>query len=191
MLGTSDHDRCQHRHSGGPRRRGGPRPVVEECGPRALRRQGRRTADLPLLRDRHGSARQGAAKPGARTASGDQQWRPGDLLSAGGQHRGRQDQFLRGAVAVAASRTRHDLAGGIHPDRGRQRPDQSARPVGAQYCLRRGRHLAGSRSRRGQRLAGAVQEPVAGVERGGGTRGLRPSRQQAGTRDHRGRAHSR
>src|SRR6267143_942262 len=102
MHGASDHHRCQHRHSGGPRRRGGPRPVVEECGPRALRRQGRWTADLPLLRGRHGSARQGAAKPGARAASGDQRPQPRDLLSAGGQYRGRQGLILRGAVVAAA-----------------------------------------------------------------------------------------
>jgi diguanylate cyclase (GGDEF)-like protein len=40
LHGTSDHHRCQHRNSARPRRRGGPRPVVEECRPRALRRQG-------------------------------------------------------------------------------------------------------------------------------------------------------
>ena len=115
-----------------PVRRGGPRPFAEECGPRALRRQGRRTADLPVLRGRHGSPSQGATEPGDRAASGDQRRQPRDLLSAGGQSRGRQDLILRGAAAVAASRTRHDLAGGIHSDRRRQRPDQSARPVGAQ-----------------------------------------------------------
>jgi diguanylate cyclase (GGDEF)-like protein len=38
----------------------------------ALWGQGRRTPDLPVLRGRHGCARQGAAKPGTRVAPGDQ-----------------------------------------------------------------------------------------------------------------------
>ena len=46
--------------------------LLEECRPRIVRGQGRRTADLPVLRGRHGRARQGAARPRARTAPGDQ-----------------------------------------------------------------------------------------------------------------------
>ena len=78
------------------------------------------------------ATRQGAAKPGARTASGDRRRRPRSLLSAAASiSRTDKISVLRGAAALAASRTRHDLAGRIHPDRRRHRPDQSARPVGA------------------------------------------------------------
>ena len=64
---------------------------------------------------------------------------------------------LRGAAALAASRTRHGVAGGVHPDRRGYRPDQRARRLGAAHGLHRGRDLAGACARRGQRLAGAAQ----------------------------------
>ena len=54
--------------------------------------------------------------------------------------------LLRGAAALAPPRTRHDLAGGVHSGRGRDRPDQPARQLGAPRGVRRGGELAGARS---------------------------------------------
>ena len=94
-------------------------------------------------------------------------------LPAGGQSRGRQD-------LIAARR----CCAGAHPERGMISPAEFipiAEDTGLinqlgewvlRHRLRRGRHLAGPCPRRGQRLAGAVQEPDAGAERGGGARGL-------------------
>ena len=56
--------------------------------------------------------------------------------------RGQHDHRLRSPAAVAARRTRHDLAGRVHSDRRRHRPDQSDRRMGADNGLRRGRDMA-------------------------------------------------
>ena len=99
-----------------------------------------------------------------------------------------QDLRLRGAAALAASRTRHDLARGVHSGRGRDRPDQRTRRLGAGNGVRRGCQLAGGHPRRGQRLAGPVQEPDAGAQCRQRACRVRPCRHQAGARDHRGGA---
>ena len=99
-----------------------------------------------------------------------------------------QDHRLRGPAALAASRARHDLARRIHPDRGRDRPDQPARRMGADHRLRGGRDLARRHQARGQRFAGPVQERHAGAEGRRGAGGVRPAGEPAGTGDHRGGA---
>ena len=71
---------------------------------------------------------------------------------------------LRGAAALAPSRTRHGFAGRIHSGRGRHRPDQRTRRLGAQDRLRRGGDLAGSHPARRQRFAGSAEMPDAGAE---------------------------
>ena len=87
---------------------------------------------------------------------------------------------LRSAGALAPPRTRHDLARRIHSDRGRDRPDQPARRMGADDGLRGGRDMARRHQPRGQRLAGAVQERHAGAEdRRGACR--RPACRRAGS----------
>ena len=86
------------------------------------------------------------------------------LLPALRQSSRQQDHRLRGAAALAPSRTRHDLARRIHSDCGRHRPDQSARRMGADDGLRGSRDLARRYQARGQRLAGSVQERHAGAE---------------------------
>ena len=110
------------------------------------------------------------------------------LLPALRQPAGQQDHRLRGAAALAPSRTRHDLARRVHSDRGRDRPDQPARRMGADDRLRGGRDLAGRHQARGQRFAGPVQERHAGAEGRRSAGGLRPAGKPAGTGDHRGRA---
>jgi diguanylate cyclase (GGDEF)-like protein len=66
---------------------------------------------------------------------------------------------LRGADALGASRARLCLAGDLH-SRGRGiKPHQPARRMGAAQGLQRRLGVARNRSRRGQRLGGAVQQP--------------------------------
>ena len=79
-------------------------------------------------------------------------------LPAAGQSRGQPGHRLRSAAALASPAARHDLAGGIHPGRRRDRPDQPARRMGADHGLRRGGVLAGRHQDRGQRLAGSVPQ---------------------------------
>jgi diguanylate cyclase (GGDEF)-like protein len=98
---------------------------------------------------------------------------------------------LRGAAALAPSRTRLHLARGIHPDRGRDRPDQRTRLLRARCGLPRGRWLAGTGPRRRQRFAGAVQKPGTRPQRRCGVGKIRHRGLPARTRDHRGGAHSR
>ena len=88
--------------------------------------------------------------------------------------RQRRGDRLRGAAALASSRTRHDLARRIHPGCGRDRPDQRARRMGAANRLRRGGHLAGSYPARRQRLAGSAEMPDPGAEDHRRAGGLRP-----------------
>ena len=95
---------------------------------------------------------------------------------------------LRSAGALAPSRTRHGLARRIHPDRGRDRPDQPARRMGADDGLRARPPHGPANPPRGQRLAGAVQERHAGAEDHRGPGGVRPAGEPARTGDHRGRA---
>ena len=61
------------------------------------------------------------------------------LLPALCQPRRQHRHRLRGAGALAPSRTRHDLARRIHSDRRRHRPDRPARRMGADDGLRGGR----------------------------------------------------
>ncbi len=63
---------------------------------------------------------------------------------------------LRGPAALALSGARIDGAGGIHPDRRGNRPDRTARRLGAAPCLPGCRRLAGGHQARGQSVGGAV-----------------------------------
>ena len=90
--------------------------------------------------------------------------RAGGLLPALRRSAGQQDHRLRSAAALAASRTRHDLARRVHSDRGRDRPDQPDRRMGADDGLRGSHDLARRHQARGQRFAGSVQERHAGAE---------------------------
>ena len=65
------------------------------------------------------------------------------------------------------ARTRHDLAGGVHPGRRRHRPDQSSRRMGTGCRMSGGRQLARYCQARDQRLAGTVSQPDAGPARVG------------------------
>ena len=95
----------------------------------------------------------------ARPAQGARQRRVRAVLPAAGQSRAQRDQQLRSAAALAPSRARPDLAGRVHPGRGRDRPDHAARRMGAANGLCRGCNLARPHQGGGQRLAGSVQGP--------------------------------
>ena len=103
-------------------------------------------------------------------------WRLRNPLPAAGRSSQRRGDRLRGAAALAPSRTRHDLARRVHPGRGGYRPDRRTRRMGAENRLRRGGDLAGSYPCRGQRLARSIEMPDAGAEDRERAGGLRPSR---------------
>ena len=92
---------------------------------------------------------------------------------------------LRGAGALAASGTRHDIAGRIHSGRRRHRPDQPARRLDAAARLHGCGDLAGRRSRRGQSVAAAVSHRQSVVDGDGCAEAVGPAGQAARTRDHR------
>ena len=77
-------------------------------------------------------------------------------LPAAGRSCDRPHHRPRGAGALAASGARHDLAGRIHPGRGRNRPDQSARRLDAAPRLHGCSALARRRPRRRQSVAAAI-----------------------------------
>jgi diguanylate cyclase (GGDEF)-like protein/PAS domain S-box-containing protein len=106
----------------------------------AAKSAGRRT--YRSLRARHGRAGQGAPQAGTGSAPRDRRRGAGGLLPALRQSRRQQHHRLRSAGALAPSPTRHDLARRIHSDRGRDRPDQPARRMGADDGLRGGHEMA-------------------------------------------------
>ena len=169
MHRASDHHRCQHRHSAGPGDRVDS-TVVENAD---LRSTAPRATDATYRFFEAGMDQRARARRNwARAASGDPR-RHRDLLSAGG-HRGRQGLILRGAVAVAASE-RGMISPAEFADRGRQRPDQPARPGCSHACAEAttGRIMfAAPTSRR------CSSGAVAGVNVAAAL-ALRPSRQQA------------
>ena len=173
--------RCQHRHRAGAAGRHRARSTDQERRSGDVCRQGRRTPDPPLLRAGHGRPRQGPAHHGAGSAPGDGRWRLRNPLPTATRSPQQRGDGLRGAVALAPSRTRHGLARGIHPAGGRHRPDQRARRLGAANRLRRGRDLAASDPACRQCLAGTVEKPDAGAADRGRAGGLRP-RHRAGWR---------
>jgi diguanylate cyclase (GGDEF)-like protein len=101
-----------------------------------------RTADVPFLRARHGCAGKSAPQAGKRSAPGDVGGRTRSVLPALPQPSEQRDHRMRGAAALAASGARHDFAGRIHPDRGRNRSHRSARRMGAGDGLQGSRKLA-------------------------------------------------
>ncbi|MGY4380828.1 diguanylate cyclase (GGDEF)-like protein/PAS domain S-box-containing protein [Bradyrhizobium sp. i1.3.6] len=111
-----------------------------------------------------------------------------DPLPAAGRPEHQRRVGLRGAAALAASRTRLGVAGGVHSDCRGYRPDQRARRLGAAHGLQRGRDLAGACADCGQRLAGAAQMRHAGAADCRRTRRLRALSLPARARNHRGRA---
>ena len=168
-------DRRLDRHRAGAAGRHRSRPADQERRPCDVCRQGRRPPHPPLLRAGHGRQRQGAPHHGAGSAAGAGRWRLRDPLPAAARSRQRRGHRLRGAAALAPSRTRHDLAGRIHSGRRGYRPDQRARRLGAAHRLRRGRDLARSHPPCGQRLAGAAEVPDAGAADRRRARRLRPA----------------
>ena len=88
----------------------------------------------------------------------------------------RRGDGLRGAAALAPSRTRHGLARRIHSGRRGHRPDQRTRRMGAADRLRRGGQLAATCPGRRQRLAGSVEIADAGAADHGRACRLRPCR---------------
>jgi PAS domain S-box-containing protein len=66
----------------------------------------------------------------------------GSTLPALPQPSEQRDHRMRGAGALAAPRAWHGFAGRIHSDRGRNRPDQSARRMGAGDRLQGSRRMA-------------------------------------------------
>ena len=87
--------------------------------------------------------------PGDGSAPGDPGWRLRGLLPALPRPCDQRDHRLRGAAALAPSATRHDFARRIRADRGGNRPDQSARRMGADHGLRGSGPLAGPCPARG------------------------------------------
>ena len=128
---------------------------------------------------------QGAPQPGNGPASGHRRPCVRGSISALRQPARQQHHRLRSPAALAPPRTRRDLARRVHSDRGRHRPDQSARRMGADHGLRGGRELARRYQHRGQRFAGPVQERHLRVEGPGCPCRLRPAGEPAGTGDHR------
>ena len=106
-------------------------------------------------------------------------------LPAAGRPRRRTHHRLRGAAALAPSRARHGLAGGVHPARRGDRPDRRARRMGAAAGLRRSGDMAGRRQGRGQSVAGAVPQPQSGAGRDLGAGAVRPVAAPARAGDHR------
>ena len=78
------------------------------------------------------------------------------------QPRAQRDQRHGGPAALAPSRARQRLAGGVHAARGGDRPDRADRRVGAAAGLRRCGRLARARQGRRQPVGRAVQEPQPG-----------------------------
>ena len=123
-----------------------------------------------------------------RSAPGAGRRRLRGLLPALRRPADQRDHRLRGAGALAPSAARHDFARRVHPAGRGHRPDQPARRVGAEHGLQGSRELARQYPARGQRLADSIQERHAGAEGDGGAGRLRPRREPARARDHRGRA---
>ena len=135
-------DRRQHRHRDGARRRRRFGEAAEERRHGAVARQERFARHLQLLRGRHGCPRPEPPQDRDRSARRDPERRAAAALSAAGRSCDRPHHRLRGAGALAASRTRHDLAGRIHSGRRGDRPDQCARRPDAAPRLH-GRGAAG------------------------------------------------
>ena len=95
---------------------------------------------------------------------------------------------LRSAAALAASRTRHGVAGGIHPAGRGHRPDQRTRRLGDADRLRRGGRMAVACPAGRQRLADPVEIADTGAADHRRARRLRPVAGPAGDRNHRGGA---
>ena len=139
---SGDHRR-QHRHRAGAAGRFRSRRDPQERGSRDVCGQGRRPPHLPLLR-----AGDGRPGPARRILEMDlrQAHRRGRRLEVYYQPcLDLQDNRITGCEALVRWRhpaARHDLAGRIHPDRRRDRPDQPARRMGADHRLQRGRDLA-------------------------------------------------
>ena len=79
-------------------------------------------------------------------------------LSAAARPADRPYRRLRGADPLEPSRTRHDPADGVHPDRRGNRHDRPDRRMGAAQGLQRCPASAGRLLRRRQHLAGPVHD---------------------------------
>ena len=112
---------------------------------------------------------------GTGSARGAATRRIRSLLSADPRRRQGRRRCFRSPGALEPFVARHDRAGQFHSAGGRNRPDRSARRLGAASGLPgRGRMVAGCRRCR-QSFAGAVQESEPGSVGEGGIAGLRSS----------------
>ncbi len=140
---------------------------------------------VQLLRGRNGRPRPEPPQDRARPARGDPERRAAAVLSAADRSFERTHHRLRGAGALAAYRTRHDLAGRIHSGRRGDRPDQRARRPDAAPRLHGRRTLARRRQRRGQPVAAAVPGRQSAVAGDGCAEAIRPAGKAARTGNHR------
>ena len=119
-----------------------------------------------------------AIEAGLRTALAQQRAPP--RLPAADRAQGKPRHLLRGAAALGPSRARRHLAGRVHPGRRGNRPHRPDRRMGAARGLQDRRQLAGQAARRGQPLAGAVQEPQA-LRHRGSRRSAKPACRRPGS----------
>jgi diguanylate cyclase (GGDEF)-like protein/PAS domain S-box-containing protein len=130
----------------------------------------------------------GSTVAGTRSARRAASRRIRGLLPADTRYQIRSYHLFRGAGALEPSASRNDSADGLHPARGRDRLDRPDRELGATESLRGRCRLVAGRRRRGQSVAGAVQEPQPRAFRDRGSHGVRLGPPSVGTRDHRDRS---
>ena len=93
------------------------RSILAQRRPGALSGKVRRPRHLALVRDEDGNQRPGTPEAGIRFAQSARERSVRALLPAALQSEKQADRGLRGAVAMAASRARNGVSGGIHSGR--------------------------------------------------------------------------
>ena len=169
---ADDPDLREPRDRGGPARRHRLSGAAAQGGRRALSRQGRRPRPVAFLRTGDGSEPGGAGADGARPSPGLGAGRIRRALHAAGRAGQRTDRRIRGAAALAASRTWPAAARGLPPARRGDRADRPDRRLDAGAGLRRGHRLAGADRGHGDPVGGAT------ARRHPGARGQRDARRR-------------
>ncbi len=143
------------RHAEGWRRS---RPAAQALEPGASecpRRRHRQLGGVPP-RNRQGRGLSAMDRGGTQRRLRARRFR--SALSAADRPAEGQDRRLRGADPLEASRTRHDPADGVHPDRRGDRHDRADRRMGAAQGLQRCALPARRLLRRGEHLGRAVHD---------------------------------